>query len=115
MDENLKDAAKRMAEEVTMHAIAGKYGKWAAFALADGRSDHVAYDSREDAVRHQGHNADWFAFILIPPDGMPATHAVEVLSFWRVARDAGLPAAVPMSMPLTRRDRVRQVHALRKR
>lgn len=110
----LDEAAKRMADIVSMHAVVGHYGKWAAFALADGRSDTTAYDTRDEAIRHQHHNEDRYTFILIPPSGMTAKEGKEVLSFWRAIRDAGYKAADPqIAMPHSRRDRARQVHAIR--
>lgn len=115
MNESLQDAAKRMADEVTMHAVLGQYGKWCAFALSDGSSDHVAYDTRDAAIRHQHHNEDFYTFILVPPAGMTPAEGKEVLAFWRAMRDAGYRAADPqLAMPLTPGDRRRQISAIKR-
>lgn len=110
------DAAKRMSDEVTMHAVLGHYGKWAAFRLSDGSStDHTAYDSRADAVRHQKNDEDRCLYILIPPAGMPVDHAEQVLDFWRKAHDAGFRAADPeILMPHSKQDQRRQIKALKR-
>jgi hypothetical protein len=108
------DAAKRVADEMTMHAVLGQHGKWCAFRLSDGSSpDHAAYDSRADAVRHQKSDADRCMYLQIAE--MPADHAEQVLDFWRKAHDAGLRGTDPeVLMPLTAQDRKRQITALRK-
>lgn len=109
------DAAKRVADEMTMHAILGQYGKWCAFRLSDGSSDHAAYDSRADAQRHQKSDADRCMYLKIPIGGMPAGDAEQVLDFWRKAYDAGLRGTDPeVLMPLSERDRQRQITALKK-
>jgi len=97
------DAAKRLADEITLHAIAGSAGKWAAITLADGSCDHTPYDTRSDAVRHQA-SPEYCTFVLIPPDGMTVREADVLLHFWRQAHDAGFRAIDPRddipSMPL---------------
>lgn len=97
------DAARRVSDEITLHAIAGSAGKWAAIKLADGTSDHVAYDSRSDAVIHQA-SPEYCTFVLIPPDGMTVKEADVFLDFWRQVYDAGFRAVDPRddipSMPL---------------
>jgi hypothetical protein len=110
------DAAKRVADEMTMHAVIGQYGKWCAFRLSDGSSpDHAAYDSRADAVRHQKSDADRCMYLKVPPAGMPAGDAEQVLDFWRKAHDAGLRGTDPeVLMPHSARDRQRQIHALKR-
>lgn len=115
MEETLSEAAKRMSSEVTMHAVLGNYGKWAAFALADGSSDHVAYDTRSDAISHQHHNEDRYTFILIPPAGMTLGEGMQVLTFWRLMRDAGYRATDPqLAMPLTKEDQKRQIGSIKR-
>lgn len=97
------DAAKRVSDEITLHAIAGSAGKWAAIKLADGSTDHVAYDSRSDAVSHQL-SPEYCTFVLIPPGGMSVKEADVLLDFWRQVHDAGFRAVDPRndipSMPL---------------
>lgn len=106
------DAARRMADEVTLHAVAGSAGKWCAIRLADATSDHTAYDSRSDAMRHQLHS-EHCTYLLIPPGGMSIDVADRVLDFWRQTHDAGFRAVDPRddipSMPLTAPDARRQI------
>lgn len=98
------DAARRMADTITLHAIAGQAARWAAIRLRDGGSDNTAYDSRSDAVRHQL-SPEYCTYVLIPPGGMQIREADAVLSFWRQVYDAGWRAVDPRddipSMPLT--------------
>lgn len=112
------DAARRMAAAITLHAMAGSIGRWAAVRLADGGSDKTAYDSRGDAIRHQLHS-EHCLYILIPPDGMTTGQADRVLDFWRQAHDAGLRPVDPVdhfpSMPLTPGAGRRQIRLLTRR
>lgn len=65
-----EDAAKRISDQYALHRIAlgdDALGKWFAVALADGRSNGDLYDSRGDAVRHQGHNEARYWFVPIRP------------------------------------------------
>lgn len=112
-DPVLADAAKRVADEMTMHAVAGSFG-WAVFALADGRPlDHVAYESWRDAVKAAKWDRDNYMFLEIKPDGMPEREAAAVLSYARLIHDLGhrIPGpdwdAGPLasSMPHQPRDR----------
>ena len=97
------DAAQRASDEITLHAIAGSAGKWAALRLRDGGSDHVAYDRRSDAVSHQS-SPEYCTYVLIPPGGMTVKEADVLLHFWRQCYDAGFRAVDPRddipSMPL---------------
>jgi hypothetical protein len=97
------DAAKRCADAITMHALAGSAGKWAAIRLADGSSDNTAYDTRSDAILHQS-SPEYSTYVLIPPDGMEVREADVLLSFWRQVYDAGFRAVDPRddipAMPL---------------
>lgn len=109
------DAARRMAAEITMHAVAGSIGRWAAIRLADGGSDKVPYDTRADAIRRQLH-PEHCTYVLVPPDGMQTGQADRVLSFWRQMHDRGFRAVDPRddipSMPLTSGDARRQIRLL---
>lgn len=97
------DAARRVSDEITLHAIAGGAGKWAAIKLADGSTDHCVYDSRSDAIMHQL-SPEYWTYVLVPPDGMTAREADVLLLFWRQVYDAGYRAVDPRddipSMPL---------------
>jgi hypothetical protein len=63
------DAARRMADAMNLHAVCKSKG-WAVFALADGRSDNVAYETREDAVRAKRWDRDNFLYLVIPAGGV---------------------------------------------
>jgi hypothetical protein len=94
MEENrlvVSDAAKRIQDEMNMHAVAGAYG-WAVFRLSDGRPfDHIAYPDRVDAVKATRWERDNCAFLPINPAGMSGVEAEAVLTFAR-----GLSAAMPL-------------------
>lgn len=82
-DPSLLDAAKRMADVMNLHAV-GKARGWAAFALADGRSDNVPYESREDAVRHHKWDRDNFLYLEIPRGGV--NDPIEMVACLHYAR-----------------------------
>lgn len=112
-DPQLADAAKRVSEEMTMHAVAGAYG-WAAFALADGAPlDHTAYPTWSDAVKAAKWDRDNYMFLEIQPGGMPEREGAAVLTYARFIHDLGhrIPGpdweAGPLasSMPHQPRDR----------
>lgn len=86
----LVSAAQRISETVMMHWTAdneGCRGKWAAFALLDGRSDNNVYDTREDAARHQ--LAPELYFYLIMNDVPTVKEAARLLEINRQIYDAG--------------------------
>jgi hypothetical protein len=68
-DAGILEAAKRMADVMNMHAVLKQRG-WAAFALADGRSDNVPYETRDDAVRHHKWDRDNYLYLEIPRGGV---------------------------------------------
>ena len=116
------DDARRMADAITLHAVAGNAGKWAVITLQDGRPrDYVAYETRADAVRSTRWNRDYFVYILIAPDGMQPREAEAFLSYARALHDAGFRLPDPdeivqpdISMPTLATDRKRQVRLLTK-
>lgn len=112
------DAARRMADEITLMAVAGFAGHWAAIRLADGSCDHTPYPCRSDAQRHQLH-PEHCTYILVPPDGMTPRSADRVLDFWRQSHSAGFRAVDPRddipSMPLTKPAARRQIQLLTSR
>jgi hypothetical protein len=85
----ISDDAKRMSYGMNMLAILGERGKWASFALADGRGDNTPYDTREDAVRHRRHDRDNYVYLLIPADGMSPQDAQRFLDYARMLHDNG--------------------------
>lgn len=89
---NHSDAAQRVSDTYNLHRIADPHGsirKWYAAALSDGRSDNVLYESKRDAVRHQHHNEQWYAFIRIGPAQMTPCEAEVFLATARKIYDAG--------------------------
>jgi len=93
-DAEWADAAKRCSDEINLHCAMGNIGKWIAVRLIDGGSDHVAYDSRRDAIRHQLHER-MCMYIVVPPDGMPPEHAIRLLALHRKVYDAGFRFSDP--------------------
>jgi hypothetical protein len=109
------DAAKRMCEAVTLATLAGGTGRWMAFRLASGTTDHAQFDNRSQAVAHCTFPA-LFCFLQIAPNGMQPKEAEAVLGYWRQLYDAGgrfNDAELEMPLiPLTGADRQRQIHTL---
>lgn len=93
------DAAKRVSDTYNLHLEAGKsfgnsnVGKVIALALSDGRSDGTVYDSMYDAVRHQHHNEDYYAFAKINPSSMSPCDAESFLKMERLRYDAQMKLA----------------------
>lgn len=95
---NHSDAAQRVYDTYNLHRLALGYdaiGKWFACALSDGRTDHVLYDSKYDAVTHQHHNEQYYTFIKIVPPMMKKCEAEVVLTTARKVYDAGMRVADP--------------------
>jgi hypothetical protein len=108
------DAAKRMSDVITLHAVAGQAGRFVLIRLLDGsETDRLGiYSSREEAEQYKTHPAQ--IAILIPPGGFPAVQCEEVLHYHRDLYDkAGArPLEVGYLQPLTRRDQRRQIRIL---
>ena len=112
------DAAKRISDGVNLHIAAIGWqaaGKIMAFALADGTSDGVLYDSYEAAVAHQHGNEQRFFYARVAPAGLPVCDAEGLLSTWRKLAAAGFRTdAGRQPIPrLTIEDQARQMAALR--
>jgi hypothetical protein len=98
------DAAKRVSDAVNLHMLAADAGwawdnvrgKFMAFALADGKSDGVLYDSKRDAVRHQ---SDEFLcmYLKLHAGGMSICEAEIMLKIHRQAYSNGFRLADPDS------------------
>jgi hypothetical protein len=98
--EKYSDAAKRVSDQYNLHRIAAPYeaiGKWFAVKLHDGDSDQVLYDSKIDAVTHQKHNEQYYAFVQIGPWNMTPKDAETFLAMHRRMYDRGLHMADPDS------------------
>jgi hypothetical protein len=109
------DQAKRCADVVTLHAVAGNAGQWCAIRLIDGGSDNQVYDTRENAQKYQL-NPEFCTYILIPPSGMEVQEAKAVLAYWRALALSGIrgdrtDVQWPL-MPLLAADRRKQIDAL---
>lgn len=102
--EEWADAGKRVSDEVRMHITLGEAGRWCAFSLENGSSDHHTYDTKNDAVRAQGSNGYRYAYVKIPFDDMPPEHAMRFLMINRQLFDAGFNLTDPdrhLIMPQT--------------
>jgi hypothetical protein len=86
----LREAGKRMADALTLAIIAdpAAVGRWMAFRLEDGRTDHVVYDTRPDAIRHQAHET-LCHYEQLRPSGFSADECALTLMYARAAYDAG--------------------------
>jgi hypothetical protein len=92
------DAAKRVSDTYNLHRMAdpfNSHGKWIAVALADGTSDQVLYDTKQQAILHQGHNEQYYAFVGIAPHTMTVCEAETFLRTVRTLYDRGLRLADP--------------------
>jgi hypothetical protein len=97
------DAAKRAYDVVAglatfmPHDVRTKQSPWVAIRLSDGGSDGVAYDSKQDAVRHQLHEQQcaYFSFRTAPNGFRTAKEAAMFLEFHRQAYDAGMRLVDP--------------------
>ena len=113
-DPALLDAAKRIADEMTIHAIAKSEG-WVAFKLADGRPvDHTCYPARVDAVKAAGWNRDDYIYLETQPDAMGVHEAIACLKYARQLHAAGFRIPAPefefdASMPFRVSDRAKSV------
>jgi hypothetical protein len=86
----IEDAAHRVADTMRLHILAASYDQWAAFRLAGGESDGIAYPSFKDARRMQAtFMQDLTMYLRIPRDDFSADTAQRLLNYWRAVRDAG--------------------------
>ena len=85
------DEARRIADAMTLHAIAGQAGQWASFRMSDGREvqPHVAYATRIAAVKAAGWDRDTTVYLEITPDGMEPKAAQAFLGYARFLHDRG--------------------------
>lgn len=90
-EQQYEDAARRIADSMTLHSVAGNKGKWASFRLSDGRevNPHTAYDRRVEAVKHARWDRDTTLYLEIPPDGMTSKEADACLRYARFLHSQG--------------------------
>lgn len=88
------DAARRTSDIYMLHRVAGgllgTVGKVFAVALADGRSDMVLYDTLAECIRHQRHNAKWYAYLRVGREEMTVCNAASFLKLHADADAAGM-------------------------
>lgn len=119
------DAAARMADTMNLHAIARSRG-WAVFALADGRSDNVPYETRDDAVRSVLWDRDRYLFLQILSGGVNDPAEMQgCLDYARMLQQLGARLPDPRDFhapdhdfpyhqaPLMRRDWLPQIRNLK--
>jgi hypothetical protein len=111
------DAAKRVSDTYRLHRLAdhfGSIGKWFAASLATGQGDNVLYDSKDDAVSHQHHNEEYFAFVQIVPSDMTVCDAETYLKVQKRLREKGIRVTDPKEMipRLSREDMGSQMRSI---
>jgi hypothetical protein len=92
-------AAQRCADEMNAHIAVYrehlKQGRerpgFVAIRLSDGRSpDHVLYDTRRDATRHQPPYPDGMMYVKVQPRDMTPRMALTILKAHRYAFERGV-------------------------
>lgn len=86
------DAAKRIADTITMHWLAQSMdvcGKWVAFSLSDGTGGMDLYPRKYDAVRHSV-NPKYMMYLCLVAGGMSICEAEICLRTARGLSDWGL-------------------------
>lgn len=86
------DAGKRIADTLTNRITFQPWapGKFMAFALADGASDGVLYDTRADAVKHHRNKEQHYMFLVVRPEPMKPEEADELIVIHRKLHAAGM-------------------------
>lgn len=86
-----REAGKRMADVLNAQVVFGKlagFGRVMAFALADGASDGVVYDTFADAMRHQRHE-QLCHYEVLRPTSYSADECALTLIYARAFHDRG--------------------------
>lgn len=85
------DAGKRVADTLTARITFQPWspGKFMVFMLADGKSDGVLYDTREDAAKHTLH-AEHAMILIVRPEPMKPEEADELIGIHRRLHAAGM-------------------------
>ena len=92
-----REAAHRMADVIALHqTVLGRdvilAKRFVAIRLSDGGSDGVAYETRDDAMRHQLHETQC-GYFQIPLERWGAPTCDALLWYVRTRYDAGYRAA----------------------
>lgn len=82
------DAGQRIVDAVNLALVANtdtltNVGKWMAFKLEDGSTDHTIYDHKQDAVNDKKSRAKDYCYLKIDPQGIPLKHALHFLKINR--------------------------------
>lgn len=88
----LRSAAQRMSDAVNIAVALGPDsapGRYMAFSLADGSTDEVVYDTRNDAVRHTANKPGAYCYVCLTPDGMTVRVCERFLSGHRALYASG--------------------------
>lgn len=103
MTKELEDAGKRVADQINGRLTFSNPWDikhcWMAFALQDGSTDGVLYDSVVDAKRHTDEWKTWYVCMGGVLGGTNARDCALMLVFHREARDASLSQANPQDVP----------------
>jgi hypothetical protein len=98
------DDARRMADTMNLHAVVKSRG-WAVFALADGKSDNTAYETRDDAVRSTRWDRDNYLYLQIPAGGVNDPAEMQAcLDYARALNKAGYRLPDPRDLHSPDRD-----------
>jgi len=93
-----------MTDVMNLHAVCKAKG-WAVFALADGRSDNVAYDNLDAAHRSQKWDRDNFLYLEIPMGGINDPAEMQgCLDYARALHSAGYRLPDPRDLHAPDRD-----------
>lgn len=84
----VSDEARRIADSMNLHAIAKARG-WAVYALADGRSDNVPYETYDDALRSTRWDRDRYMYLEIQAGGVIDSVIQGFLDYARMLHDHG--------------------------
>lgn len=95
---NHSDAAKRISDAANLAWVFGGWdgtvGRWMAFKLEDGSTDHAIYDTKRDAIRHVSDELT-YAFFKLHPMGMSVCESEIMLQFTRDAVKRGFRLVDP--------------------
>lgn len=115
----VSDEAKRIADAMTLHTLAGSAGKWASFRMSDGHEVQkaTAYDTRIQAVMAARWDRDTTVYLQITPDGMQPKEAEAFLKYARFLHSQGWRLPSPdfdydASMPMLKSDRYKYARHL---
>lgn len=83
------DAARRISDAVKQAIVDGHRNRWLAFALDDGTSDGVVYDTKADAIRFHGNKYRGYLYLRVPWDTLTERGAEVFLTVHRQLKALG--------------------------